>query len=167
MRKMSSPGKRPNTIRHVAARSGFITTQPALSFILRSPAAPIVTVVKRVLTASILSALVAAFSACSALPRKPSLDQMLASAKSAPDHELIAKEYEKEASDAQAEYERHQAGVNLYQKGTGRLHCASLAQDYQRTEQDAAALAAYHRKVAEMKSGTAEPPASAPSASPP
>jgi hypothetical protein len=97
------------------------------------------------------------------MPQKPGLDQMLSSAKTAEDHELIAKEYEKEASDAQAEYERHQVGVSSYQKGAGRLHCAALAQDYQRAEQDASALAAYHRKVAEeMKSGAAAPSASSP-----
>jgi hypothetical protein len=106
-----------------------------------------------ILKASILLMMIAAFYACSALPHKPGLDQMLATAKTASDHEAIAEEYEKEAADAEAQYEKHQAGVSMYQKGTERLHCARLARDYQQAQLDAAALAAYHRTVAEeMKS---------------
>ena len=64
--------------------------------------------------------------------------------KTASDHEAISKEYEKEAADAQAQYEKHQAGVSMYQTGTERLHCARLAQDYQQAQLDVATLAAYH-----------------------
>ena len=116
-----------------------------------------------ILKASILLMMVAAIYACSALPHKPSLDQMLATAKTASDHEAIAKVYEKEAADAQAQYEKHQAGVSMYQKGTERLHCARLAQDYEQAQLDAATLAAYHRKVAEeMNSGLGTSAAQAP-----
>jgi hypothetical protein len=115
----------------------------------------------------VLLVLVTAIYACSPLPHRPDLDQMLASAKTASDHEEIAKEYDKEAAEAQAEYERHQSGVNLYAKAVARQHCASLAQNYQRAEQEASVLAAYHRKVAEeMRSGSAGSPAPAPAASP-
>ena len=78
-----------------------------------------------ILKASILLMMVAAIYACSALPQKPSLDQMPATVKTASDHQVIAKEY---AADAQAQYEKHQAGVSMYQKGTERLRCARLAQ---------------------------------------
>ena len=138
--------------------SGAVTnTQAALRITLWLLPSPMV---KGMLTASIVLALVAAICSCSALPHQPSLDQMLATAKTPTDHELIAKKYDKEATDAQAEYERHQAGVSLYQKGAGRLHCDALTQDYQRAEQDASALAAYHRRVAgQMRSGAAATPA--------
>ena len=113
-----------------------------------------------ILKASILLMMVAAIYACSALPHKPSLDQMLATVKTASDHQVIAKEY---AADAQAQYEKHQAGVSMYQKGTERLHCARLAQDYEQAQLDAATLAAYHRKVAEeMNSGLGTSAAQAP-----
>jgi len=115
----------------------------------------------------VLLVLVTTTYACSPLPHRPDLDQMLASAKTASDHEEIAKEYDKEAAEAQAEYERHQSGANLYAKATARQHCASLADDYQRAQQEASVLAAYHRKLAEeMKSGGAASPAPAPTVSP-
>jgi len=38
----------------------------------------------------------------------------IATAKTASDHEAIAKEYEKEAADTQAQYEKHQAGVSTF-----------------------------------------------------
>jgi hypothetical protein len=57
--------------------------------------------VLRLCKTAILLAIAIAIQAC-ALPPKPGLDQMLATAKTPYDHEAIAKYYENEAAEAQA-----------------------------------------------------------------
>ena len=82
---------------------------------------------------------------------------MLATAKTASDHEAIAQYYENEAADVHAKYEEHQAVAAraLSPKSQSwSLHCARLAQDFKQAEQDASVLASEQRKVAEeMKAG--------------
>lgn len=111
------------------------------------------------LKASVLLLILGAIYACSALPRKPGIQQMLTTAKTARDHEAIAQYYENEAAEDQAQYEKHQGGVDQY-RGITRLHCAQLAQDYKQAQQDASALATYHRKVAEEIAAASGAPAS-------
>jgi hypothetical protein len=99
----------------------------------------------------------AAFSACARAESKPNIEHMLATAKTASDHEAIAQYYENEAADAHAEYEEHQAVVAraLSPKShSWSLHCARLAQDFKQAEEDASVLATEQRKIAEeIKSG--------------
>ena len=83
---------------------------------------------------------------------------MVANAKSASDHEAIADYYDREATDAKAKYEEHEASVARYENSvkwrTWAWHCDRLAQDFKAAEGEAQALAAEHRRVAaEMKSG--------------
>ena len=90
---------------------------------------------------------------------KPSIEHMLATAKTASDHEAIAEYYENEAAHAHTEYEEHEKSASQYAhsaKWRGMAgHCARLAQDYEQAEHDASTLAAQHRKVAvEMRSGS-------------
>ena len=88
---------------------------------------------------------------------------MLATAKSASDHEAIAEYYDDEAADAEAKYEEHEASFVRYYHGSPRArgwawHCDRLAQDYKQANEDASVLAAQHRKIAEeIKSGSEVP----------
>jgi hypothetical protein len=85
---------------------------------------------------------------------------MLATAKTASDHEAIAQYYEQEAADDEAKYEEHEAAASRYEHSPkfgiiSAQHCHHLAQDYKQANQDASVLAAQHRKIAgEMNSGT-------------
>lgn len=59
----------------------------------------------RITTVRLMLLAVAAISACSAArPAKPNIEHMLATAKTASDHEAIAKYYEQEAADAEARH---------------------------------------------------------------
>jgi len=83
---------------------------------------------------------------------------MIANAKIASDYEAIADYYDREASDAKAKYEEHEASVVRYENSakwrTWAWHCDRLAQDFKLAEGEAQALAAEHRRIAaEMKSG--------------
>lgn len=111
----------------------------------------------------------AAISACSAtVPSKPNIEHMLATAKTASDHEAIAEYYETEAADAKGKYEEHEASAVHYDRvpkwKTWAWHCDALAQDFKAAEQDASVLAAQHRKIAEEMNSTSEshPVSSAP-----
>jgi hypothetical protein len=95
---------------------------------------------------------VGVFMACAPAESKPNIEHMLATAKTASDHEAIAQYYENEAADAHAKYEEHQAVAAraLSPKSQSwSLHCARLAQDFKQAEEDASVLAAEQRKVAE------------------
>jgi hypothetical protein len=101
----------------------------------------------------------AAVSGCapSAAP-KQDIGEMVASAKSAADHEAIADYYDREATDAKTKYEEHEASVVHYENSvkwrTWAWHCDRLAQDFKAAQGEAQVLATEHRKVAaEMKSG--------------
>ena len=78
---------------------------------------------------------------------------MLATAKTAADHEAIADYYDDEAADAHAKYEEHQAEAARYEGipkwETWSLHCARLAQDFKQVEKDVSVLAADQRMMAE------------------
>lgn len=110
--------------------------------------------------AIVLAVLVAiAVSGCStAAPPKPNIEHMLAHARTAADHEAIAKYYEDEAADAMTKQGEHKASAVHYERSakwrTWSWHCDRLAQDFKGVEEDASALAIEHRKIAaEMKSG--------------
>jgi hypothetical protein len=102
-----------------------------------------------------------AVSACAPAASKPSIEHMLATAKTASDHEAIAQYYEQEAADDEAKYEEHEAAAGRYEHSPkfgiiSAQHCHHLAQDYKQANQDASVLAAQHRKIAEeMNSGKA------------
>lgn len=95
------------------------------------------------------------------------IDRMIATAKTASDHEAIAAYYDKEASDAHAKYEEHKASIAYYDSGTPQWrkwarHCARLAQDFKDAEQEASALATEHRLTAQdINSGGVVPTAPA------
>ncbi len=109
----------------------------------------------------------AALAGCAPAAHKPNIEHMLATAKTASDHEAIAQYYEQEAADDEAKYEEHRAEAGRYRHspkfGTiSAQHCYQLTQDYKQANQDASVLAAQHRKIAEeMNSadGTAAVPA--------
>jgi outer membrane murein-binding lipoprotein Lpp len=98
-------------------------------------------------------------SGCSAVgPPKQNIGEMIANARTASDYDAIADYYDKEAADAKAKYEDHEASVVRYENSTKwrtwAWHCDRLAQDFKAAQGEAQALAAEHRRVAaEMKSG--------------
>ena len=105
-----------------------------------------------------------AVSACASAVSKPSIEHMLATAKTASDHEAIAQYYEQEAADDEAKYEEHEAAASRYEHSpkfgiVSAQHCHHLAQDYKQANQDASVLAAQHHKVAEEMSAASQSPA--------
>ncbi len=102
---------------------------------------------------------------------KPNIEHMLATAKTASDHEAIAQYYEQEAADDEVKYEEHKGSAVQYEhsvkyRGWGR-HCDRLAQDYKQAHQNASVLAAEHRKVADEISASSGAPAAPSGATPP
>lgn len=92
---------------------------------------------------------------CSQRAPAPSrtLEEMIAAAHSPSDHEAIAAYYEREAQEAQANYEEHQASAVRYDRvakwRTWARHCTGLAHDFKDIHEQASALAAEHRRIAE------------------
>jgi hypothetical protein len=83
------------------------------------------------------------------------IEKMIATAKSAADHEAIAAHYEREASDARAKAEQHKTMEGEYRNAGGpaakeRLpdHCARLVKEYQAQAKTYAAMAQAHRDLA-------------------
>lgn len=84
------------------------------------------------------------------------IGKMIASAKTAADHEAIAAEYEKGATAAKADSERHTAMAEAYKKVGGALiekqhldtHCAGLAKLYAKIAKENETLAKAHRAMA-------------------
>jgi hypothetical protein len=102
----------------------------------------------------------ATLSGCASAEPKPNIEHMLATAKTASDHEAIAQYYEREAADDEVKYEEHLTDASRYERSPkfgiiSAQHCRRLAQDYNQANQDASVLAAQHRKVAvEMRSAS-------------
>jgi hypothetical protein len=84
------------------------------------------------------------------------LGRMIASAKTAADHEAIAAVYERMAAAAKAESEMHEKMGGEYKKVGGGLiekqhldeHCRSLAELYAKIARENEALAKAHREMA-------------------
>jgi hypothetical protein len=84
------------------------------------------------------------------------LDKMIPSAKTAADHEAIAKEYERQAAAAKAEATMHVEMGAAYKKVGGSLieklhfdtHCDNLANLYKKIAKEDEALAAAHEEMA-------------------
>jgi hypothetical protein len=84
------------------------------------------------------------------------LDKMISSAKTAPDHEAIAKEYERQAAAAKAEAAMHVEMGAAYKKVGGSLieklhfdtHCDKLANLYKQIAKEDEALAKAHEVMA-------------------
>ena len=77
----------------------------------------------------------------------------IAAAKTASDHEAIAKEYEAEATQLDRQVEMHERMLDTY-NSNGKLpgpakHCAALVKDLKAAAQEGRNLAAEHRKLAE------------------
>lgn len=77
----------------------------------------------------------------------------VAAAKTANDHEAIAKEYEAEAAELDRKVEMHEQMLATY-KSNGKLpgpakHCAALVKDLKAAAQEDRNLAAEHHKLAE------------------
>jgi len=107
---------------------------------------------------ALLVAAVALSGCATAAAPKQNVGEMIANAKTASDYDAIADYYDKEAADAKAKYEEHEASVVRYENSvkwrTWAWHCERLAQDFKAAEGEAHALAAEHRKIAAgMKSG--------------
>jgi hypothetical protein len=82
---------------------------------------------------------------------------MIDNAKTAADHEKLAKHYDMEAADAKKQAELHRKMEKSYSvgpvagKGTPTplpQHCAALAKHYEEAAKEYAALAAAHRQMA-------------------
>jgi hypothetical protein len=107
----------------------------------------------------VLMVAAASTSGCApAVALKQNIGEMIANARAASDYDAIAGYYDREATDAKAKYEEHEALVVRYENSaewrTWAWHCDRLAQDFKAAEGEARALAAEHLKIAaEMKSG--------------
>lgn len=85
------------------------------------------------------------------------LDKMIASAKTAADHEAIAAEYEKRATAATADSGQHDEMEAAYKKAGGALiakqhidaHCAALGKLYKKIAKENALLAKAHKAMAQ------------------
>lgn len=106
-----------------------------------------------------IALLVAALSlpAVRALAEKPAgIEQLIAAAKTAADHENIAALYEGEAKSAEKKADKHQLLADAYKKvGGGAIeklhldqHCADLVKRYRDVAQVARGLAEAHRQMA-------------------
>lgn len=86
------------------------------------------------------------------------MDKMIGSAKTAADHEAIAKHYEAEATAAKAKAAEHRNMAEGYKKLGGALieklhfdqHCETLAKNYDGAAKEYEALAKAHRDMAKM-----------------
>lgn len=84
------------------------------------------------------------------------IDEMIAGAKTAADHEAIAARYDDEAASARAKSEMHERMAVSYRNIGGRgiakahmdAHCESLAKIYEQAAKENAALADGHREMA-------------------
>ena len=91
---------------------------------------------------------------------KMDMEQMVASAKTAADHENLAKQYEAEAAEARANAEMHQKMAEAYRKQGGAIvlklhfdqHCDGLVRNFKSEADEYDALAKAEREMAkEMK----------------
>lgn len=84
------------------------------------------------------------------------IEKMISSAQSAAEHEAIAQQYERAATDAQASAEEHKKMAESYKKVGGSLvnklhldqHCESLAAAYATVQKENEILAKAHREMA-------------------
>lgn len=84
------------------------------------------------------------------------LEKMIASAKTAADHEAIAAQYEHVAEEAKAKSEKHHDMGEVYKKAGGYLivkqhidaHCNSLANLYKKVAKENEVLAKAHHAMA-------------------
>lgn len=75
------------------------------------------------------------------------LNQMIASAKTPAEHELIAAYYDHEAAENEKLLALHRASINIYSKGNNQLHCRDLIKAYEQAARENKALAAFHREM--------------------
>lgn len=127
---------------------------------------------KRISISCLLLLGVLAISACSTARPKPDIGHMLANPTTAADHLNIAEYYSEEAADDEAKYEEHKADTARYEhaikfREISVQHCVNLAQDYKQAAEEASALAAEHRKVADEISAGGGAPAAPAGATPP
>lgn len=85
------------------------------------------------------------------------VEQMIANAKTAADHEAIAAFYEKEAQAAHAKHLQHQkmsdsyAKIPVLEKKAGAVaHCNTIAKNYAEMAKEYEALAHMHREMAKQ-----------------
>ncbi len=89
-----------------------------------------------------------AASAQPAAVTNENLNQMIAQAKTAADHETIAAYYDREAAENEKMVKLHRASQNIYKKTSNLLHCKALINSYQEAADQDRALAAWHREMA-------------------
>jgi len=84
-----------------------------------------------------------------------SIDQRIADAKTAADHEAIAAYYEQEAQAAHKKHEEHlklkasyEKTPHLASKTSLPWHCSTIAENYNKTAKEYEALAKLHRDMA-------------------
>jgi hypothetical protein len=90
-----------------------------------------------------------------------SIDDQIATAKTAADHEAIAKWYDDQAKEAEQKAEEHRKMGEAYKKEPGPFgmtkahfheHCEALARNYTAQAKEDRALAAEHREMAKKAS---------------
>ena len=78
----------------------------------------------------------------------------IAAAKTAADHEAIAKAYEDDATELDRKVELHKAMATAYKAGKSASwvgnHCARIAQDFKAAAHEYRALATEHHKLAQQ-----------------
>ncbi len=112
-----------------------------------------------------LCAALVAIAAVAAMPRTAAraadedqdVEQMLATAKTAADHEAIAKYFDREATHDHKLAEKYKRMAASYKKlprmAEMEQHCASLADFYKNAAQEAALIAARHGAMAKELGG--------------
>jgi hypothetical protein len=84
------------------------------------------------------------------------IEQEIANAKTAADHEKIASFYDGEAKSAESKADEHDRMAASYKKAGGAVveklhldqHCATISKQYREVAKDARDLAAAHRQMA-------------------
>lgn len=106
--------------------------------------------------AFVVAALLATGCALAGKSKLQGIDDMIAGAKTAADHEAIAARYDDEVASARAKSEMHQRMAVSYRNIGGRgiakahmdEHCESLARIYEQAAKENVALAQGHREMA-------------------
>ncbi len=80
------------------------------------------------------------------------LNQKIAAAKSAADHEAIALYYDNEAAENEKMVSLHRVSKNIYSKSNNQLHCNNLIKAYEQAVSEDKELAAMHRQMAKEAS---------------
>lgn len=83
------------------------------------------------------------------------VSQLIGTAKTAADHELLATYFDREAADVRAKAELHRQFEARYKNvkylSTPEKHCARIAKDFEGVAANASALANEHREMAKAR----------------